>query len=307
MIAYSEESSKKCSNNQNYRTLKKKLKTLSRKQEKVSRKGLVPNLHSQIRVEIMNSLNQYQEEIEYAPPTELDEIISEYLSHSPLTETIEPTLSIIKNTSQAEGLAAIDCFVQSVYSVLNSKSGPSQVILYFSSIRFIFNEFYPYESDLNKYNDQNAIFLKKCEAFSHRTVRDLELAPELVNGYTPGLPISSLFKTKQLAMMDQMGLMTNPLDLMFHIHFVVQKLANNFGKEGTFLAFDDTLTLLIALIAINPPVNAISIREFMAKWENLQMSPYVKMDKDYYVAAIDHIMSIELDTTKETTTEQEFF
>ena len=46
--------------------------------------------------------------------------------------------------------------------------------------------------------------------------------------------------------------------------------------------------------------------KFMAKWENLQMSPYVKMDKDYYVAAIDHIMSIELDTTKEEAYQHEY-
>ena len=79
LVAYSDESAKQCSNNKNYRKLKKKLKTVTKKQEKVAGKGMVMNLNSQIRVEIMNSLNQFDEEIEYAPPSQLDEIITEFL------------------------------------------------------------------------------------------------------------------------------------------------------------------------------------------------------------------------------------
>ena len=308
ILQYCDDAGLKCAKTRSYRVLKKKLKSLNKKQEKIIRKSIFPNITSQIRVEMVNSLNSFNEDLEYCPPSVLDDIITEYLVRSFLAVDIEPTITIILNSPVEDAVVAINTFTQNVYEGLNIKSGPSQVALYYAVIRFLFNEMYPKDSELNKYNDQNALFLKKCAVYSHKSVRDLNLDPSLINGYTPGLPISSLFKSKQLGMMDQMDLMTNPLDLMFHVHFVVEKLANNFGKEGEFLAFDDTLTLLIALIAINPPANGYSIKEFISHWENLQVSPLIGMAKNYFVAAVDHLMSIEIDPKAEISTDQnEFF
>ena len=307
ILQYCEDAGLKCSKTRSYRVLKKKLKSLNKKQEKMVRKSVFPSITSQIRVEMVNSLNGFNEELEYCSPSILDEYITEYLTRSFLAVDIKPTITIILSSPVEDAVVAINTFTQNVYEGLNIKSGPSQIALYYSVIRFLFNEMYPNDSELNKYNDQNALFLKKCAVYSHKTVRDLKLDPSLVNGYTPGLPISSLFKSKQLGMMDQMDTMTNPLDLMFHVHFVVEKLANNFGKEGEFLAFDDVLTLLIALIAINPPANGYSIKEFISHWEGLQVSSRIGMAKNYFVAAVDHLMSIEVDSKAELSTDQNDF
>ena len=117
----------------------------------------------------------------------------------------------------------------------------------------------------------------------------MKLSKDIVKGYTPGLTVQSLFKSKQVDMLKQMELMTNPIDLMKHVHSILQSLAAYFGN-GKPMSFDDTFTLLLALMSLSPPANAVSIAKFVSKWDDLQLSSVVGMSKNYFIAAVEQLM-----------------
>jgi hypothetical protein len=136
---------------------------------------------------------------------------------------------------------------------------------------------------------ENNGFLRACAAFAGQTVSDLRLPHDLTQKVTVGLPLSSLFKLKHVEMLKDMELMTNPIDLMFHVHVTLGQLARLFANKEQFLSFDDTLTLLLAVMSLSPPVNAIAIARFVVKWEQVQLSSVVQLAKNYFVAAVEHI------------------
>ena len=170
-------------------------------------------------------------------------------------------------------------------------------------IRHLFDEAYVIKSDLRGYNKANAEFLVKCDAFSKQPARELKLSSDIESYYTPGLPITSLFKSKQQTLLKELEYMTNPIDLTVRINDVINSLAQFFGSEVGVLSFDDTLTLFLGLMSQSPPANAVAIAKFIEKWSELLLSEVTKNSKNFYLAAIDHILKLEAvqvaDDTKE--------
>jgi hypothetical protein len=90
-------------------------------------------------------------------------------------------------------------------------------------------------------------------------------------------------------MLKPMEALTNPIDLMHYVHKILGTLATGFAAGEQFLSFDDTLTLLLALLSLSPPVNAIAISAFVMKWETVQLSSVLSVGKNYFIAAVEHI------------------
>ena len=118
-------------------------------------------------------------------------------------------------------------FCKNVYNLLNLTNWQSKAIVYTSIVRFLFNQAYVIDSELSHFNKANAIFLKKAEEFSKQSVRELKLTKDISRYYTPGLPVSSIFKSKQLDMLKQMENMTNPIDSVLYTE---QSFARNTAK-----------------------------------------------------------------------------
>jgi hypothetical protein len=139
--------------------------------------------------------------------------------------------------------------------------------------------------------DESAKFLVYCDLFAHQTVRDLMLSESITKHFTPGLPIASLFKLKEVNMLKPMEFTTNPIDLMNYVHQALGALGRLFGTGNTdmFLSFDDTLTLFLALMALSPPANAIGIAEYVTMWEPVQISSLFSLTKNYFVCAVEQI------------------
>jgi hypothetical protein len=141
---------------------------------------------------------------------------------------------------------------------------------------------------------ENVAFMESCERYSSQSVLDLGLPDQLTKNYTPGLPLSSLFKSKQVQMLKVMEWMTNPIDLMYHVHATLGSLASLFANDELFLAFDDTLTLLLALMSLSPPVNAVPISRFVVQWEPVQLSSVIQVAKNYFIAAVEQIQGCKV-------------
>jgi len=276
-----------------YKTLKYKRRSLQQKSKHIMAKRMHPDYLNQIRIEYLAANQRYDSELQYSPPSVLDFLIAEYLYTSPLKDLIKPTSDIIAEGAIDPAVFTISEFSLRVYKHLNITGTNSKSIVYTSVIRMLFDEAYATKTELRRFNQANSLFLFRAEEFSCQTVRDLKLSDSIVKNFTVGLPVASLFKTKQLDMLKQMETMTNPIDLMKHVHTILIALAQSFGTEGMALSFDDTLTLLLALISISPPANAVSICKFVEKWDDIQLSTVVGIAKNYLIAAVETLLKPE--------------
>jgi len=299
-----DDTSESCARNSEYKALKKKRRSLGMKRIRLLTKVNTPDIHDNIRSELLLANRRYNDDLQYSPPSEFDSILAYYIIHSPANAMVEGTASVIAEGATDIALYAIGEFSHYIYEHLNITNATSQVIIYTSLVRFLFDEAYSFKSELREFETENRLFLKKCETFSKIPVKDLKLEESIIKKYTTGLPITSLFKSKQVSLLKQMETMTNPIDLMVHVHVILTSLAKYFGTEGGFLSFDDTLTLLLGLTSMNPPANAFSIAKFVEKWNDVQLSSIVGIAKNYFVAGVDHLLKLEgLESSNET----EFF
>lgn len=100
-----------------------------------------------------------------------------------------------------------------------------------------------------------------------------------------------MFKARDVELLRPMEFMTSPIDLIHFVHTILGTLANQFGSdiEDGMLSFDDTLTLLSALLAIGPPSNAVRIAAFVVQWDRVLISDVLPLARNYFVAAVEQI------------------
>jgi hypothetical protein len=218
-------------------------------------------------------------------------LLEDYIWRSPdLSILVVPAATVVAEGTTMAMMSTLSEFNLAVLKALGVNSAPVRAIVYTSLVRFLFGIGYTVNpAQLMGNTAENAKFLMACDRFSAQTVRDLVLTKTITQQYTPGLTVRSMFKSKQVDLLRAMEMMTNPIDLMYYVHTILGSLASFFASSEKFLSFDDTLTLLLALMSIGPPGNAIPIASFVSKWEPVQLSSVVSVAKNYFVAAVEQI------------------
>jgi hypothetical protein len=253
------------------------------------------DLVTQIQGSIVLAAQTFDKDISYCPPSEFDELIEEYVRETPtLYSLVNGTATCIIEGKTADMAAHLGKFNMAVTDSLGLRSGQPRTIVYISLVRFLFGVAYSLKpdiltGDLEKHND----FLKYCDLFSKQSVRDLALSEPIAVLFTPGLPIATMFRSRQVAWLAPMEFMTNPIDLLYHIHAVLGNLAGYFGKgvKEQFLSFDDTLSLMLALMSLSPPANVLAIAEFLIQWEPIQVSNVLSLVMNYLIAGVEQMVA----------------
>jgi hypothetical protein len=176
---------------------------------------------------------------------------------------------------------------------LGVNSGPTRTVLYTSLVRCAFGVAYTINpATLGGSEDDNTTFLVACDKFAQQPVRALALSEGISKAYTLGLPVASLFRSKQIDMLKAVEFMTNPIDILYRVYLALNSLAQYFASstDVLFLSFDDTLTLLLALMSMSPPGNAVAIAAFVERWQPLLLSQSLSLAKNYFVAAVHEIL-----------------
>jgi hypothetical protein len=88
--------------------------------------------------------------------------------------------------------------------------------------------------------------------------------------------------------------MTNPIDIVHDIDSTYRGVVKFFSKPEREIQFTDASTLLLGLISINPPVNALAIAEFLQKWSALTILPETAIARDAFIAAVHQLYSLEV-------------
>jgi hypothetical protein len=251
----------------------------------------LPLTSSNHTARILHSVSLYDPELCYCPPNEFDLVLEQFLLTDPLLSPImRSTAQIIaegRSDALLDTLGELNKFVREKLQV---PTGPAYSVLFIGVVRALFQLAYilnpaPMEGNAT----DNVAFLVHCGEFSQQTVRDLDLSEVITKHYISGLPLATMFQAKQIGMLMEMAFMTNPIDLLFHVNQILGKLAAFFASSEGFMSFDDTLTLLLALLSIDPPPNALAIAEFVQKWECIQLSASIASSGSYFVSAVRQI------------------
>jgi hypothetical protein len=287
-------------NTPEYKKLRIKLRMLQAKIRHIITFHLVRDILQSLQTELVNACRNFDNSISHSPPSPFDSVLEEYIRQtSGLSVLVEPAAMVIAEGTAMSLLATLSEFNLQLMQLLNITTKVPSSVVYASLVRFLFNVGYAMRpQSLMGTDKENIEFLRACSVYASQTVQDLRLPSFITKKYTIGLPVHSLFKQKQVQMLKEMELMTNPIDLMHHVHKTLGNLASIFGSHQDFLSFDDTLTLLLALMSLSPPGNAVAIAGFVVMWEPVQLSSVVQLAKNYFVAAVKQIQGFELPTTK---------
>lgn len=274
-----------------YVEIKNRHKLINNKFRAITSKLVPFNFPKILSSELLLTARLFDTETCYSPPGNVDAVLIDYIESTPkLLELIEPTAKAISESASVDdAIETISNTALEVYKHLEIGEGMTRQMIFISLTRYLFDEAYMYDKMLSTHDPINMTFLQKCEEYSKQKVKDLNLSKDVMEGYTPGLVVPTIFKGKRLNSMKPMEFMTNPIDMMNYVHTVLGQLGTYFGK-GKTMSFDDTFTLLMAHMSVAPPVNAVSIAKFAIKWDQLQLSPIVAMAKNYYVAAVESMM-----------------
>jgi hypothetical protein len=275
-----------------YRRLRLERRLLMSKAQSTINRNLRRDPLCHLQSEVLVAIDHYDDDVSYSRPCGFDVYLEDYIRYNPeLSVLVLPAAAVVAEGTPMALLSTLSEFNLAVMNCLKISSGPARAVVYTSLVRFLFAVGYTLSpAQLDGRSEENFAFLNACEKFSEQTVRDLVFAKVITQDYTPGLKVASLFKSKQVEKLKPMESMSNPIDLMYFVHEILGTLATHFASQERFLAFDDTLTLLLALMSLCPPVNAVAIAAFVTKWDSVQLSSVVSIAKNYFVAAVGQIL-----------------
>jgi hypothetical protein len=233
-------------------------------------------------------------ESNYASPGRFDFVLPYFLDRAPWLELIEPTLLAVIEGSPEAALVTIHAVTETIVADLLPKpSRTSMLVTYCGLVRFIFDQCYSRQVVLFEPQATNAEFLLKCERFCQRTVRSLNVPERVRARYPSHMRVPSLFREKQVSAIEKLAVLTNPIDMMRVVHAARLMITHYFGGTGPPLEFKDVTVLMLALISVNPPPNAVSIARFLRHWAAIKMMEEIGKTAELFVAAVEYIFTHE--------------
>jgi hypothetical protein len=229
----------------------------------------------------------------YAKPSPFDSILPYYIETSELKCMVNPTAMGIVHGSVEGSLAAIASFADLISEQLIS--GPERsgtVICYCALVRFLFDEAYVLGGELNRFGPENATFLTRCELVKNYSIHRLTLPDRIKANYTPKMLLDSLFRPKQLRVFASLGRLTNPADLLYKLHQGYLSIAKHFTGDNDPLTFDETTTILMGVLAVNPIPNIIALARFLKKWMTLSLVQGADDTVELFIAAVERILPL---------------
>jgi hypothetical protein len=135
-------------------------------------------------------------------------------------------------------------------------------------------------------------------------VRSLDLPERVRLKYAAHMKVGSLYREKQIEAVEKLGFLTNPIDIMRTVYEAERIIVRYFGEEREKLEFKELTVLMLSLLAVNPPANAVSIALFVQDWDALKMVPIVGKAAEVFIAAVNYIFTQEALCVEEEDTEE---
>ncbi|OHT09919.1 hypothetical protein TRFO_04477 [Tritrichomonas foetus] len=293
-----EEISDRLTNNSDYKYYIFAKDALNKKVRYYFKSFKLRDTRTAMRTSLVTALrSNYDYETKYVTPTIVDTVLPYFLKDAAYSCMIEPIIEQILLESVSSLVVTISEFTDMFYEDIGYSNDYStntmKYICYTTIVRYFFDEAYLRKPLLSLHEDKNQIFLEKCEIFAQTNIGDLNIPERIKKQYVAYLPATSLFREQHLDILTDMQYMNNPLDIMLSLLAAQKQIAKYFKDDEQPLTFKETATLMLVLMSVSPPINAVSIALFLKKWGDIHLLPECEQAKDIFIAAVELIYNLD--------------
>lgn len=249
----------------------------------------LPLLVADVKSNLSAAFYKYDDQDKYVNYPPLDKSLSIYLHHSQFTNMLYPIFRVIADGQVKPALIALAELTELILVDIMNVEFVGRLVLYVSLVRVIFEESYTIYPELNRFSKANGEFLKRCHNFAEQTIGDIsEMLPDSISkNYTKGMLVKTMFKRKTVNLMQDMEYMYSPIDLILHIYKACNHLKSYFSKSAAILSEKHLNVLLLVLISVAPPSNAVSIARFIHHWQDFSTKPEAKPFVANFIGAVE--------------------
>jgi hypothetical protein len=115
--------------------------------------------------------------------------------------------------------------------------------------------------------------------------------------YTPNILVPALYREKHVNSLGKLWFLTNPIDILAVIHKAYWRLVRFFAPQEPKPS--DFVELFQGLIAVNPPMNGVSIATFIYKWRKMNLIPNGKEAAEAFLDAVGYLSSLKVPEAEE--------
>ena len=253
-------------------------------------------------------------QLEYAHVNEFDSVFFDFLVCSGKISAFEKMAADVpvfdnKRLGQDDpplfDFSRMEQQIRSVVMDLGLKgqiSLPEYYVLRSATIRVLFDLYYSMGKAPGFAVPPSADFVLNAEAYLALTPRQHNMNATIIHESLYDETLKAItrgtgFYEKAVARMILAFLQTNPLDMAFAIHKVmncVVKAVNVFAlvkpkRGGDDLGFDDYFSFYVPVCAMTPFLNHESLRNFVSAFKNLKLSSTLDYSRVTMVASVDQI------------------
>lgn len=274
-----------------YKSLKDRRHACKKNLLNLATKYRSPNYEQMILDELTNSLFKYDLSISYSPPSQIDSYINEYLLRSEkFSPMVEAAAAIVTMGSVDAAKTTIEELAMAISESINRATDGSNLVISQAILRSIFDICYSSSSIINGYKSANTEFIRKCDEFAAKTVMEASIPDCIVGSLRRRATVSTMFRNKKLMSFSNIEYMTNPLDMVRHIHAVITSLDSlNYRCQ----ARHESVILIQCVISVSPPCNTVSTIKFIEQWATPFLSKGLNDSLSIYKEAINRIMNVD--------------
>ena len=263
------------------------LKTLTAQCANNAQSKMAPN-HS-LKTIIIEAERNFNPIIQYYSPSPVEDALEHYRIRHPLDNQIyEQCVENIQYKNVAAYISSIFECCQLITKILKIPYENHFSLLSQAFIRITFHDAYDSNSDLFKYKDLDTQFLNTIPFILNKPIKQMTLRPQIMKKISRFETLDSLMQyvTHTLS---QLQWMCNPLDMSYEIYNVVQSLPMIFNTPN--LTKDESIQIMLAVIAHDPPINPVSIAKFLQSFSQIITSYDMLLAIDIYKKAVHLVVN----------------
>ena len=278
-----------CSDDQRYKKLKSQRKRLKKLAERKAIQYHVPNYSVDLHEILLSVFYKFDANMQYAPPSEIDDHIINYINFSEFKIMVDATADIVVSGSVDAAIKTIWELKTAIIEKAQLRGEATCIIIYTSIVRYMFDVNYLKNPELNLYKEANQTFVDICRQFAEQPMSMLKLSDAFSSKVSGRGTINNFFKTRNHTL-NIIDFFTNPIDIMTNIHISIQML--NSIVPGLTISNNDRLKLVLGLVVTFPPQNTIAIIRFIDKWGSVTISNNAAVSCSIFKRAVNSIFPL---------------
>lgn len=308
--------------NPTYTKLMSRIKRMDKLAEKYCNAPKFPFLPPEQLMAILRESSKFIEQSsEYCPPNTVDDFLYYFImTHGGFAEMDElASIIISKINKNTIDFQPFNIFIKNYIKNFGPMTSNEAIVLRSSVVRIFFDRFYIQYADIYSREPDTEDFLASCNLMRWSSPSALGFNPKMLNRELFDTPFAAFAMKsplihKSLSNLSFVQFYTNPCDILASVfrslkccEEYVRKvgLDEKYGEllsmfdqtklmtEANDMSFDDFFPLFCAVFSLDPPANAIAVKNFLESISRLSISSTFDFAKVFYISCVNHMKQLD--------------